>query len=529
MDTIDLTKGRQEKFQNDQYSKKDLLRNREIKMLELRKAGVNDRINKTRNFQKIDDSKYEIKVESLLIGNDLTDNYFKSNHKVDDIFIMLENNEENIRKFAIKQLSYLSDALEENKSLINSFNQDYFNKILKFLVQTKDMNEIYEFTFIIINITRFSGEFVEHIAHSRYISQIFDQMELILDPVILNHYLIIFGNLLGESENTSQIILKNCKIIESSQRYLNSTNLPLYLKTSLFFLISNITKYIPITDIRDIYLTFLPIFANNLKSSLDNENFNYNLKIIKVITDKSAEEDLKEILKNKIHILLLSHIKQEIRKDNMELIFRILTNLINISLDDNFIDDLYSKNMFNIIETYLECINFSSSSKECSKMLLALTIFLDTLIYYLGDGYRSSLIRRTKIPTLLIKLIEQTPNLDIAYNILSFFKIALDSNTNNIKTDLLRIPLLEVFCRFIKTHNFEIQLVCLEGIYLFLRYGENLMKDKRNIVTTHLELSGETYEIQKLISSNNDGIAKLAESINNTYFSNMKSSEVENA
>ena len=51
MDTIDLTKGRQEKFQNDQYTKKDLLRNRETKMLQLRKAGVTDRINKTRNFQ----------------------------------------------------------------------------------------------------------------------------------------------------------------------------------------------------------------------------------------------------------------------------------------------------------------------------------------------------------------------------------------------------------------------------------------------------------------------------------------------
>jgi len=338
-----------------------------------------------------------------------------------------------------------------------------------------------------------------------------------------------FGNLLGESETVSQTILRKCNIIQSTQRYLNSTNLPLYLKTSLFFLISNIIKYIAITDIRENYLSFLPIFANNLKSSLDSENFHYTLRLVKEITDKSEEEDLKEILKNNVHILLLSHIKQGMRNDNMELIFRIFTSIINLNFDDKFIDDLYSYNMFNILEAYLECINFSSSTKESSKMLLAFTTLLDTLVYYLGESYRGRLVRRTKIPTLLIKLIEQTSNLEIIFNILSFFKISLDSNTNNIKTDLLRIPLLEVFCRFVKTPNFDIQKVCLEGIFLFLLYGENLMKDKRNIIATQLELSGETYEIQNLISSNNEDIAKLAETINNKYFSNLKSSEVENA
>lgn len=528
MDDIDLTKGRQEKFQNDQCTKKDLLRNRENKMLQLRKAGVNDRIQKSRNYQKIDDSsKFEIKIENLVIGNDLVDNYYKSNDKVEEIFKMLDNNEVNIQKFAIKQLNYLSDALEDNSSLLQTFKPDYYNKILKYLFQTNDINEIYELTLILINLTRCSSEVVEYIAQPNILCPLFDKMELTLDYLLINHFIIIFGNLLGESKRISEAILSKCNIIHATAKYMNSTNVPLYLKTSLFFLISNICKHLDIKDIRDNYLPFLPTFANNLKSSIDSEHLTYTLMLVKEIIAKSTKEDLEYILSNKVHLLILPHIKQGIKKENVDLIFRILTSITNVHVFDKFVDDLYVNNIFGIIEEYLECLNFSSVDKKDSNLVCSLTSFLDALVNVIEETLKSKLIRRTKIPILLIRLIEHTSNLSTVFNILSFFKISLDTNQMNTKTDLLRIPLLETFCKHLRSGDFEIQLVCLEGIYLLLEYAENLMKNKRNILLTQLELNGEIYNIKNLISSKNESLSKLAEEICTKYFK--ESEEVENA
>src|SRR5690606_36667262 len=121
--------------------------------------------------------------------------------------------EDNTRQFGIRQLRNFSETLNKDTKLETLFKPSDYDNLVSLLVNNRDYREIFELSWVIINLGKCSSNFVLHIAKPVYIKQLFEKMREIEDWVLKNHYLCILCNFIGESEELHNLVISNVDIV----------------------------------------------------------------------------------------------------------------------------------------------------------------------------------------------------------------------------------------------------------------------------------------------------------------------------
>ena len=206
MQQFDTLKERKEKFMKGIHKiiniemDHNLVKRREDFSLKLRKdklqESMMDRRLKSLSFVKEDNEKFAIIPSNLKLSNDFSEEFFNSTNKLELALRYLKESDENIRKFGIRQVRNYSDTLKSNSKIDSNFKQKNFEDIINIMLTSQDITEVFETSWIVINLSQCSTEFTNFLSKPQNIKQLFSRMTEINDFQVRHHFLWIFNNIL---------------------------------------------------------------------------------------------------------------------------------------------------------------------------------------------------------------------------------------------------------------------------------------------------------------------------------------------
>lgn len=128
----------------------------------------------------------------------------------------------------------------------------------------------------------------------------------------------------------------------------------------------------------------------------------------------------------------------------------------------------------------------------------------------------------THIPKLFIEIYRDVnPDKSTKLKIMNTFSLCLKHCRNEISSNLLILPILELFCAQIEVEvssdKPDLLFSLLSGTYYLLKYGEEV-KFKNNIVAQEIESYGIAKIIEDLLLHPIKKISDIAKKINYTFF-----------
>jgi hypothetical protein len=526
MEPIDYTKDRAKQFMaSTKREKEDLLKRREKYNLELRKDKqheflMNKRWSSINNTAIQEDcQKFEILPSDLNLSNDFQEVFLNSPNMLEQALRMICEDKEDIRKFGLRQVRNYTMVLDKNTSPSNwKLSPANYDDMMNLLMNTNDLKEIFEISWIMINLSHFSSEFTVYIAKPHFISDLFKKLINIEDYTLKNNILWILANMLGESENMHRDVVDNSGIVKYTSDLIGSSNIPSFFYLSVIWTVGNLFKYADVFII-DSFVDKISDILKLLRSNLNEDLFGEALFTTSKIAQLSDVERIVEIFKTSgVHKYLVNYIKPDFEKSQLKMIFTIIGNLYYA--DNFFINETYERKIHKAFEKYLEFAvaekGFLAKNKENIKEVIWC---LYNFITIDNEKIRGNVLRHTKIPKLLLQIAETTTNQTIIERIGTFFINALDTTDNKNKTELLRNRILEFFNQFHNKLNQskEITEICLQGFFSLLVYGETIMKD-RNIVKEELLAQGTNLTIDQMQNNPDENISELATEIMTKFF-----------
>jgi hypothetical protein len=469
-----------------------------------------------------DNKKFSIEPTSLNLDPEFCETFLQSNNKLDLAFRLLSENDENLQKFGIRQIRNFSDTLKKGMKVEDLIKPNNFDKIIDFMMNSRDNKIIFESSWAIINITNHSTYYSKSLAKSQYIMEIFKLLNCLQDFILKNHIIWVFSNLIGDNEENSEIICSQVDLMSYVINNLKAENtLPSYFKSNLFWLLGNLIKYRKIEYVHASHGIY-PIVFKYLKSNIDKNIFMEALFATEKLSCLYMDENFELMKEHHVAVMLIPYISTKSPKFELKIILRILADLT--WKDEYNIKAMYEEDIFDHFENYLsETLVLSESrpdyiSKQTDVLkdfILCIGNFASTVIEKIKDD----LIRKTKIPKYLVNLLKYSSSNQVIREIICSFNNALDTKISNIKMELLRINIPELFCQYLSISDVEIQRICLQGILNFLLYADDIMK-QQNILKIQLETIGAVTEIDNLQQSNDDEVAKISFNIMTKYFPN---------
>lgn len=469
-----------------------------------------------------DNRKFSIQPSDIGLDQEFINTFIQSQNKLDMAIRLLSESDEKLRKFGIRQIRNFSDTLKKGMKVEDHIKPNCFDKVVDLMINSKDNQIIFESSWAIINITNLSSCFSKSLAMSVYIKEMFDLLNSLQEYLLKNHILWVFSNLIGESEENYKII---CEQIDLMGYVINCLkeeySLPSYFKTNLFWLLGNLIKYHNNNYIIASHEIF-PIVFKHLKSNLDKSLFMEALYAVDKLSSLYSDESFQLMKEHNISTTLIPYISTKTANYDLKLIIRIL---IDLSWKDEYnIKAMYEEDIFDHFENFLgeSLVILQSKPNHFSKqtdIIKDLTICIGNFASTGIERIKDDLIRKTKIPKYLVMLLSFTSSNEIIREVLCFFNSAIDTKISNIKMELLRVNIPELFCQYLSHSDAEIQRLSLQGILDFLLFADDIMK-QQNILKIQLETIGAATEIDNLQQSNNDEVARISFNIMTKYFPN---------
>jgi len=502
-------------------------------------------------------------------------NYFKkiTKEKIQNLFNLLDDQNEEIRKFVIRNLR---DISETNKKTLNTyFDPDLITNLINYLItKTKCKKEIYEITTILIKATYDIKKISEYILinHIELISYLDDFLENFnysnnLECHLAVNHITIITNLLidnnSKSLNLEKKFFECLNLGNIFKLFVNIQNLPNFIRTHIIWLFTNSLKIKKIDDI------FHNKFYHEIEKFLSNENnldilikfFNYPtitkltteiLNFLLPLLDLENETILiylqKNLNFNNKHLDILTCFpdnktllltfklinKMMIKEENFDLKFFKVNETINkIGNVLQYIEKEILKYTPNIQSIDINATNFTENFKNITinqemvnlldYLFFSLLTFVEkknSVVYKILEN--DELLNKLNDVIMLITKNGITKSIDnIIENYLNIIINILDIDDYMVSFfECIRCQVFDLLTDLIKKLCDEKNLIVLilQIFDKFLYFSENLIDENKNLIEIKLEKLGIDTIIDNMRSDNNDALAEIANSIFEIYF-----------
>lgn len=405
----------------------------------------------------------------------------------------------------LRELTILSPSVPEND----------LNQLIKILATSDNRQVTYEISWIIINLTYNADTYVHMLAKEDIIQALFQVLVQSTEYPIIMNLVWIFANLLSDDESIYNLIVSTTGIVDYIVKMMtNESDLPNYLKCKVLWALANILKYPNEVNFKKVY-SLVPIIFKFLKSNLFQDNFSEALGTVARLCRTKNEELLKNMVNFDLIEILVNYIKSSTDLNDLDNILKILGDLayrrerfVKLINETNFIDRIES-----LLEDQLRSVKNMRSIPSKDKQFIKHIIWcINNVISANIEWSRNIIVRHTKIPQYVLELEKIISDVLVVEEIVMFFALALENGSFKVKTELIRLPVLELFKKMIDLNNVDIQILALRGILHFLEFGMHLMRDK-NIIKIELENEGVNSMVEKLTLNDDTTIQNLSTSI----------------
>lgn len=497
---------------------------------------------------------------------------------MDNLNNLINDQNEEIRKFAIKNLRDLS---ETNQKILNTYlNTDIINTLINyFLNSTKCEKELFEIMTIIINTTYENNKISEYILKSHlsliiyfdnFLSNYLQNYDVQYSHLALNN-IIIITNLICDNNskklNLEQTIFECFNIAILFKLFQDLQKLPNFLRIKIIWLFTNCLK-VKKSDTsvfhksywrevenflsKDFNLDILIKFFNFPTITkmtteilyfllalfdLQNEfiycylekNLNFENKVLDILRCFPDINTLILTLKlmNKISNNEFSNSKF-FQVYDVIMKFPFLIDYIEKELLKNSsgnINELNSKNLNGKINNfYNKTITYN---QEIIKLLDCIIFFLSCFIEK-KKSVGKKIIDCNEMFYVINRIFMFLTKNGISKSIdsslenyLFIISILLNSDNNMIFFfECIRCNVLDFLTDLIRKVNDNKNILhkILKCLEMMLNLADNLDKNINNIIEKHLEKLGLDSDIDKFRSDNNDNVASVANSICESYF-----------
>lgn len=464
-----------------------------------------------------DNNKYAIIPGDLSLAQDFLTTFFDSSNMLEISLRLIVEKDPNLRKFGIRQLRNYSDTLTKKTKLDKIFRQANFDDILSILLESEDLKEVFEVSWIALNFTENSTEFCCYLVKPDHIKQLFNRMKQINDLQVTNHFVYIFSNIISESQETHRQVTSLVEITPYVCNMLKTPNLPVFIKSTCIWVIGNISEHLN-EEIIDLIDPLIEEIVKHTRSNINKDIFSEALdclsKIVRSAT--SLQSDLIEaVIGCDLCDAILPYLSMTTDSFDLRNILCLIGNCAWAS--DDFIFDIYEDYGFEKFESMLEVILISAKSDET--YIRKHTAIIKDLCWALGNicsvgqlTVRGNLIRKTHIPRYLLELYQMTTSKDIKVEVLEFFNRAVEGRDSNVKTEILSLKVLELFCEELNSDNNEIKVLCLDGLLQLMQYGKNIMREV-NIVKVELDKNDIQTKIDALTNSQDEAVSTTSSKV----------------
>lgn len=405
------------------------------------------------------------------------------------------------------------------------------NSICSSLLLHEDLSIYYEGCTSLINLTKSSSHFTKLLAEEKYLKVIIQLFLKQNDIRIRSQILLILGNMLEELETPFLLLIQNhfnlCQIVldyitkdnPKSGNNNDILSIPIVSKWIMLWFTGLIIKYIPNQNISELIYKSMPSFKviiSYLITNLNKKLFSEALSCVRNLIHQASECGVLTVILDQIDIypLLSKYVDYSLPSTNLIDLFEILLSLTYSN--NEAVDCLFKTNFFINTSTFL----FEYSKKLCSSKRIAIISLLNLLknCALCSDG-KNYIVRKTSATFYLCEIIKVVNDKEIVKGILSVLLECLDDNRSDIKCEMIRIEVPEVFIIKLKDST-EAEMIdlCLKGIDLFLAFGTSIVKGK-NILKELFELSNITEMLERLTNHQDQTVTGYSQQLLFRYFS----------
>lgn len=471
--------------------------------------------------QLIEDNKLCIDVDILGLDEEWVKDYFASSDKLQIAFDLLDSGENNKVLFGVRQVRNFSEILDSSVRAESNISRENFSKLINILLSSEDLRVIFEVSWIFINITKNTGAYNSFFTEETYLRKTFEMLNVVEDFEVKNHLLWIFSNIISDSRDTMDKITSTIEVNSYVFNVLTSSdfNIPNFFKSTAIWYLGKLIRFASEELIAKCIDVF-PYILKYLRSSIVKQIFDETLDTVRKFCDIDDPIVAKYLKENSMPETLSEYISQETDQVALKNIFAILASVTYFY--DSVTRSLHENGMLMRLESFLaELIQSKQNTKyfkNKDQQLLENLMWLITNVAGCEiEKVRERMIRKTKIPKLLLQILSQTSHKNLILSILEVFVAALHSKSDILKTELLRIKIPEVFFEHLENPEESIQFKSLQGIKFFLHFGEKIMSE-RNIVKLALDMMGLGTTLENMENSNNPQLAELSKNILKGYF-----------
>jgi hypothetical protein len=301
-------------------------------------------------------------------------------------------------------------------------------------------------------------------------------------------------------------------------------SLPRFFRNNLIWLIGNLYKYPSELVVSTLREEVIPEVMKALSQTVDKELFNEASSTMIRIARQNDDVTHSIISQSQIHVLLTSYIGPQMSAQELDLVFQILGNLA--FFDDGYIDDMLNHNLLSLSEVFLQSFlgkcnnpNFPDFYKKNRSAMKNFCWMITNVSCIDKPSVKSRIVKKTNLPSLLLKLASISSDKNLVVEILNFFEALLDVESQIVKTELLRIGVFDFLCNKLMTNDVETLQISLRSLDVFLEYGKGVMKD-RNIIQEAMHFNGADVTLENLANNQDKNVSELAVELLQTYFHN---------
>ena len=451
-----------------------------------------------------------------------------------DSFVSSQKNNQNINyiKFCLANLYQMTSTLKkDNKEIKKGIEQLFTKTRCSNLISLMCFPNIevclqYELSLIVGHLVCCSPILSLLFSCQDNISKIFNILaNCSSNYPMVESILHIINNLLCDKECLPLIIANTSIVTYVLESIKMATQVPLSFITILFTTLGLImTNDIVASKMKEL-LSIMPIIKNYLVTDINSSFFMEVLNCLSIFLQKLEKDDCEkgkacELYNAEFEILLDRYVETNADPIFLERIFNIYWSLSYLS--DTFIESMikYSRifekisNLLDyiitnpnsnpyLLEVLYSLLNFIFNvftSKQHTRFILYNTQIVQDIIVILINNIVESALN-SLILEILLKLIKFKDQTIITYLIcIEFPKIVILSQLKN------------------ESLNANSQLIVLKMLDILMEYGERVLSDERNLLTSTFEQIGIGMLVEKMTGSKSTPVSEVADKIYRTYF-----------
>lgn len=422
--------------------------------------------------------------------------------------------------FAMDKLRLLTQKEKNNENLKLLIQRSHFDHLIDTLISSIDPTMKYTASFVLINIVYISPELCDYLCNdSKRIQQLFQTMIQSKEYLVQKNILWIFANLFGESEEYCHKIISACDIISFVFELLNNDQSPNFMKSSSLWILANLLRVEKFNNLLEPSLTVIDKVSKYVRIIIDANCFRETINLFRVMLRSKDDRIPERLVQNEIHIEIMKHLAFDTDIRDLESVVKIIGNFAYFNV--KYCISMYENGVIEKFESLLQDViqrnnagEFINKNPDLFKEIFwTLCMFIEST-----TEIKDFLIRKTQIAKTLLTLAPLITKKVVLTEIMYFFNEGLHTDDFNVKFDLLRLHVLELFYNNMNNDDPTISFLSLQGIQSLLNYGEIVMKNS-NIVKSELELNNVPTLIEHLINSNDKEVASISFEICSTHFS----------